>query len=72
MEQYIDIKQLSEALQTPVSTLYYWKSIGKIGFTKIGRKILFNKQEIETWLKGYSTSQKNEAGDTQDNNLQNI
>lgn len=53
--RFMDMKELTRYISTPKSTIYYWCKTGKIAFTKVGRKLLFDKQVIDAWLKGYTT-----------------
>lgn len=50
--RYFGIKELSEYTSVPESTLYDWARIGKIPSIKIGRKVLFDKKEVDHFLEG--------------------
>ncbi len=49
---YMNIKQLSEYLGIAISTIYSMSSKGTIPRTKLGNRVIFNKDEIDKWLKG--------------------
>ena len=46
-ERYVDIKTVSRYTSIPVNTLYEWTKLGKFPSIKLGRKILFDLQEID-------------------------
>ncbi len=46
-KRYANIKEVSEYTSIPVKTLYEWSSVGKIPFIKLGRKILFDLNDID-------------------------
>lgn len=46
-QRYANIKQVSEYTSIPVKTLYEWSSVGKIPSIKLGRKILFDLNDID-------------------------
>ena len=49
--RYIGIKDLSQYLGLPKSTLYVWTCQRKIPYLKIGKLVKFDIIEIENWLK---------------------
>ncbi len=49
---YLNINQLSEYLGISTSTIYTMSSKGTIPRTKLGNRVIFNKDEIDKWLKG--------------------
>ena len=50
-KRFLGIKELSEYLGLPVSTLYQWTHQRKIPYLKMGRLVKFDLEEIEIWLK---------------------
>lgn len=50
-KQFISFKEVCEWLNISPSTLNSWKSKNMIPYMKIGKKLLFNKQEISEALK---------------------
>ena len=46
-ERYIDIKRVSRYTSLPVKTLYDWSSQGKFPCIKIGRRVLFDIQDVD-------------------------
>ncbi len=46
-KRYANIKQVSEYTSLPVKTLYEWASIGRIPSIKIGRRVLFDLNDID-------------------------
>ena len=47
MERYVDIKTVSKYTSLPIKTLYEWSGTGRIPSIKIGRRVLFDLQEID-------------------------
>ncbi len=55
----LSIDEASEFLHIPKSTLYQFTSTRKIPFQKVGKKILFFKQELIEWVEsGKKKTQK--------------
>ena len=50
-KRYCTVKELSKHLSVPEGTLYDWAGIGVIPSIKIGRRILFDLNEIELHMK---------------------
>ena len=50
-KRYCTVKELSEYLSVPEGTLYEWAGIGIIPSKKIGRRVLFDLNEIELHMK---------------------
>jgi excisionase family DNA binding protein len=48
---WLDYQAASEYLTIPVDTLK--KSVRTMPHRKVGRRVLFNKQELDAWLDGY-------------------
>jgi excisionase family DNA binding protein len=46
-ERYVDIRKVSTYTSLPVSTLYEWASTGRMPSIKIGRRVLFDLQDID-------------------------
>ena len=46
-KRYANIKEVSEYTSLPTKTLYEWASIGKIPSIKLGRRVLFDLQDID-------------------------
>ena len=56
---YFTITELADVLKLSVSHIYTLTSTKKIPHIKLlGRKLLFDKQEIKNWLKSKSVSAK--------------
>lgn len=55
LKRYLTIDELSELLSIPRNTIYAKTSRREIPFTKVGRRLLFDREEIENWL---SSAQK--------------
>ncbi|MCP4367306.1 MAG: helix-turn-helix domain-containing protein [Deltaproteobacteria bacterium] len=47
VKRYANIKAVSEYTSLPVKTLYEWAGQGKIPSIKIGRRVLFDLNEID-------------------------
>jgi len=50
MQPLIDIIQLSEILNTPVSTIYGWRCSNKIPYIKLGKRALFSLEDIINFI----------------------
>ncbi len=46
-QRYANIKEVSEYTSLPVKTLYEWAAIGKIPSIKLGRRVLFDLNDID-------------------------
>ncbi len=46
-KRYANIKEVSEYTSLPVKTLYEWAAIAKIPSIKLGRRVLFDLQDID-------------------------
>ena len=49
-QRYCDVKNMSEYTSLPEKTLYEWASMGRIPSIKIGRRILFDINDIDEVL----------------------
>jgi excisionase family DNA binding protein len=49
-KRYANIKEVSEYTSLPVKTLYEWASVGRIPSIKLGRRVLFDLQDIDQIL----------------------
>ncbi len=47
VKRYCNIKEVSEYTSLPVKTLYEWASQGRIPSIKIGRRVLFDLNDID-------------------------
>lgn len=52
--EYVTIKEAQQILRGTVTigTIYNWKHQGRISSTKVGRKLLFKRSDVEAMLKG--------------------
>ncbi len=55
-KRYINIKELSQYTSLPVKTLYDWTSQGKIPSIKLGRRILFDLNDIDQLMNNLKRS----------------
>jgi len=56
---YLDVNEVAEFLKMSVSHIYTLTSTKKIPHIKLlGRKVLFDRNEIKDWLKSKSVSAK--------------
>jgi excisionase family DNA binding protein len=49
-KRYVNIKEVSVYTSLPVKTLYEWASIGRIPSIKLGRRVLFDLEDIDRLL----------------------
>jgi len=54
MKTLFTIEEASEYLRVPKNSIYKYTSKRKIPFLKFGKRILFDKHEIDEWLEQYS------------------
>lgn len=50
MPQLLTIKQLSEKLSVPVSTLYQWVNEQKIPVVRLPNGLRFDEKKIQSWV----------------------
>ncbi len=55
-KRYFNIKEVSEYTSLPAKTLYDWAGQGKIPSIKIGRRVLFDLQDIDRHLENLKRS----------------
>jgi len=51
MQKLLTPKQLSDALQVGISTIYQWAHYGFVTSVKVGSAVRFNEKDIDRWLK---------------------
>jgi len=49
-KEYLNVKELSRLTRLKQSTIYQWVNQRKIPYIKLGRKILFDPDEINKWI----------------------
>lgn len=49
-KRYANIKEISEYTSLPAKTLYDWAGYGKIPSIKIGRRVLFDLEDVDKIL----------------------
>lgn len=50
MKQYISVEELSKNLSVSKYTVYSWTSSGLLPYHKIGKRIIFDPDEVEEWI----------------------
>jgi excisionase family DNA binding protein len=55
-ERYVDIKTVSRYTSLPVNTLYEWSGTGRIPSIKIGRRVLFDLEDIDKIMDTFKRS----------------
>jgi excisionase family DNA binding protein len=50
MKEYLDIDELSRLIHLSKSQLYMMTSTRKLPHLKVGRRVLFDPEQIERWL----------------------
>ncbi len=58
LKRYVSIKAVSEYTSLPVKTLYEWAGMGRIPSIKLGRRVLFDLTDIDSFM----TSLKRDTG----------
>ncbi|MBL4755957.1 MAG: helix-turn-helix domain-containing protein [Flavobacteriales bacterium] len=61
--EYLNIKQASEFTHIAVATLYDYTHKRKIPFSKVGKRLLFSKQELVEWIFKHKRNPKGETGE---------
>ena len=49
-KRYANIKEVSGYTSLPVKTLYEWASLGRIPSIKLGRRVLFDLNDIDSFM----------------------
>ena len=52
IKRYCSIQDVSEYTSLPIKTLYEWASQGRIPSIKIGRRVLFDLNDIDEFMTG--------------------
>jgi len=60
-KRYYNTKEISEMLGFNAGTIRNWVSQRRIPFTKFGRTVRFNTDDIEEWLKKNKIKEHNAA-----------
>jgi excisionase family DNA binding protein len=53
MIELISAEKLADSLSISPKTLYAWARNRKIPHVRLGVRVLFDPQEVETWLQGH-------------------
>jgi excisionase family DNA binding protein len=51
MKKYLNIHEAAEYTSLAEDTLYLYGQQGKIPRIKVGRKVLFNRESLDEWMK---------------------
>ena len=51
-KRYVSIKEVSAYTSLPIKTLYEWAGLGRIPSIKIGRRVLFDLNDIDALMAG--------------------
>ncbi len=49
-KRYANIKEVSEYTSLPIKSLYEWASTGRVPSIKLGRRVLFDLEDIDMLL----------------------
>ncbi len=55
-KRYANIKEVSEYTSLPAKTLYEWAGSGRIPSIKLGRRVLFDLQDIDKIMDSFKRS----------------
>jgi excisionase family DNA binding protein len=61
-DRYYNIEEVSKVLHLAIPTLYAYVNKKKIPHIKLGGKLLFQKEEITTWLDSMKRPVMNDNG----------
>jgi len=50
-QKLINVSELAQVLGVSIQTIYTWVSQRRLPFVKVGRRTMFNPEEIERWIK---------------------
>lgn len=59
---YTTVPQLAEYLQISKRTIFSWIYQRKIPYSKIGRRVVFKREDIEQWCEGKKVKASYERG----------
>jgi excisionase family DNA binding protein len=59
MENLLDVKGASELLGISIFTIHKWLGQGKIPSVRLGRRVLFDPQDLEKWVEGNKVAVRN-------------
>jgi len=67
-QKWLSVQQLSKYIHLSVNTIYQYVSENKIPYYKIpgSSKILFNREEIDAWIKGELSDECKKAKEVSD------
>lgn len=52
MPEYLTVAEVAELVRAPAETVRYWRHVGKGPASfKIGRRVLFERADVEAWIK---------------------
>lgn len=54
IKKYLTTKDVSAMIQTSTRQLFRWRSEGKIRYIQIGKKVLFDPNDVETFVQEYA------------------
>jgi excisionase family DNA binding protein len=49
-KRYVNIKEVNEYTSLPIKTLYEWAGTGRIPSIKLGRRVLFDLNDIDAFM----------------------
>lgn len=61
MEKLLSVSQLAEILGLKQITIYEWVHQRKIPFVKLGKRVLFRKQDIENFIESNRVAQNSKS-----------
>ena len=61
---YLNLAEVAEYLRKSKSSIYKWCSSSQMPHIKSGKKLLFNKDVIDSWLEAQSVPTKEEVGNS--------
>ena len=65
VKEIYNVKELSEYLGIPISSVYGWVEKRMIPFYRVGRLVRFKKGEIDIWLEKFKVEPKDPQKEVQ-------
>lgn len=63
MRELLTTREVAEMIRTPAETLRYWRSDNKGPRSiKLGRRVLYDRADVEAWLENEYTTQQTPSG----------
>lgn len=63
MASFMTTAEVAELARTSPETVRYWRHVGKgPAGVKVGRKVLYDRDEVARWLRGLASAERQRVG----------